>query len=48
MRLKLTRMSHLGEQFLAEDFGRRAEAEAFAWCRIEPIADLDQVGLGYG
>lgn len=41
-------MSHLREQFLAEDLSRRSVAEAFTRCLIEPIADLHQIGGGYG
>jgi hypothetical protein len=40
-------MPHLGEQFLSKDLRWRSVAEAFARRRIQPIADLDQVGIGH-
>jgi len=46
-RFKLAGMPHLGEQFLSKDLRRRSVAEAFARRRIQPIADLDQVGIGH-
>lgn len=41
-------MPHLCEQFLSEDLCRRSIAEALARRLIELVADLDQVGVGYG
>ncbi|TCU01697.1 hypothetical protein EV132_1721 [Rhizobium sullae] len=40
---KLTGVSHLGEQFFAEDSGRGSIAKALARRGIEVVADLDQI-----
>jgi len=41
-------MPHLGEQFLSKDLCRLSITEALARRCVQPVADLDEIGIGNG